>query len=170
MMEVWQAKDFVSAGLYEDERAVVQDAVRALLSEKPQLRLEVAIHRYRTEAISLAKAAALAGVSWERMREILLSRGVQPRLGPETEEEAREEIQAMERIAREDAQIHPFAEEGWIELVSMVDEEELRLFRSLPRRLHRGEASCLTIARHRGWAFLTDENAAERFVPELGAA
>jgi predicted HTH domain antitoxin len=37
--------------------------------------------------ISLAKAAELAGVSWERMREILLSRGVQLRLGPETEEE-----------------------------------------------------------------------------------
>jgi len=102
MMAVWQTKDFVSAGLYEDERAVVQDAVRALLSEKPQLRLEVAIHRYRAEEISLAKAAALAGVSWDRMREILLSRGVQPRLGPETEEEAQEEIRAMERVVGED--------------------------------------------------------------------
>ena len=102
MEQVWQTKDFVSAGLYEDEKAVVRDAVRALLSEKPQLRLEVAIYRYRTEEISLAKAAALAGVSWERMREILLSRGVQPRLGPETEEEAWEEVQAMERIVSED--------------------------------------------------------------------
>jgi hypothetical protein len=37
------------------------------------------------------------------MREILLSRGVQPRLGPETEEEAWEEVQAMERIVSEDA-------------------------------------------------------------------
>ena len=102
MMEAWRTKDFVSAGLYEDENAVVQDAVRALLSERPQLRLEVAIHRYRAEEISLAKAAALAGVPWERMREILLSRGVQPRLGPETDEEAHEEIRAMERILRED--------------------------------------------------------------------
>jgi len=59
-----------------------------------------------------------------------------------------------------DAQIHPFAEGGWIELVSMAGEEELRLFRSLPRRLHRGEASCLAIARHRGWAFLTDDKLA----------
>ena len=101
-MEAWKTKDFVSAGLYEDESAVVQDAVRALLSERPQLRLEVAIHRYRAEEISLAKAAALAGVSWERMREILLSRSVQPRLGPETEEEAYKEIQAMKRILRED--------------------------------------------------------------------
>jgi predicted HTH domain antitoxin len=102
-METWKTKDLVSAGLYEDETAVVQDAMRALLSEPSQLRLELAIHRYRTEEISLAKAAALAGVSWERMREILLSRGVQPRLGPETAEEAYDEIQAMERIIREDA-------------------------------------------------------------------
>jgi predicted HTH domain antitoxin len=65
----------VSAGVYEDEKAVVQDAMRALLSERPQLRPELAIHRYRAEEISLAKAAALAGVSWERMREILLGRG-----------------------------------------------------------------------------------------------
>ena len=59
-----------------------------------------------------------------------------------------------------DKQVYPFAEKGWIELVSLVDEEELRLFRSLPRRLHRGEASCLAIARHRGWAFLTDDKLA----------
>jgi predicted HTH domain antitoxin len=102
-MDAWKTKDLVLAGLYEDEKAVVQDAMRALLSERPQLRIELAIHRYRTEEISLAKAAALAGVSWERMRELLLSRGLQPRLGPETEEEAYEEIQAMEQIIREDA-------------------------------------------------------------------
>ena len=96
-MEAWRAKDFVSAGLYDDERAVIQDAVRALLAEKPQLRLEIAVYRYRAEDISLAKAAALAGVSWERMREILLSRAVQLRLGSETEAEARQEIETLER-------------------------------------------------------------------------
>lgn len=84
MMEAWKTTDFVSAGLYEDERAVVQNAVRALLPERPQLQLELGIHRYRNEEISPAKAAALAGVSWERMREIPLSRGVQPRLSPES--------------------------------------------------------------------------------------
>jgi predicted HTH domain antitoxin len=97
MKEAWPTEHFVAAGLYEDDEAVVQDAVRALLTEKPQLRLEVAIHRYRTEDMSLAKAAELAGVSWQRMREILLSRGVQPRLGPESEEEALEEVEALRR-------------------------------------------------------------------------
>jgi predicted HTH domain antitoxin len=97
MKEAWPTEHFVAAGLYKDDEAVVQDAVRALLTEKPQLRLEVAVHRYRTEDVSLAKAAELAGVSWQRMREILLSRGVQPRLGPETEEEALEEVAALRR-------------------------------------------------------------------------
>ena len=102
-MQTWKTHDLMSAGLYKDEQAVVQDAIRALLSERPQLRLELAIHRYRSEAISLAKAAALAGVSWERMREILLSRGIQPLLGPETEAEAIKEIEAMERIVHANA-------------------------------------------------------------------
>ena len=96
MKEAWPTEHFVAAGLYPDDEAVVQDAVRALLTEKPQLRLEVAVHRYRVDVISLAKAAELAGVSWQRMREILLSRGVQPRLGPETEE-ALEEVVALRR-------------------------------------------------------------------------
>jgi predicted nucleic acid-binding protein len=67
-----------------------------------------------------------------------------------------------------DTQIHPFDEAGWIELVSMAEDEELRLFRSLPRRLHRGEASCLAIARHRGWAFLTDDKLARAAAREWG--
>ena len=97
-LHMLSTKEFVDARLYPDEQAVVRDALRSLLSEKPQMRIELAIHRYRTEDISVAKAASLAGVCFDRMREILVSRGVQPRLGPETEEEAREEIEAMRRI------------------------------------------------------------------------
>ena len=44
---------------------------------------------------TIAKAASLAGVSWAQMREILLERGIQPRLGPETIEEAQREVQAQ---------------------------------------------------------------------------
>ncbi len=46
IMESWRTKDFVSAGLCDDEMSVIQDAVRALLVEKPQLRLEVAIQEH----------------------------------------------------------------------------------------------------------------------------
>jgi predicted HTH domain antitoxin len=51
----------------------------------------------QTEDISLGKAANLAGVSFEQMKEILQSRGVPLRLGAETKEEALEEVTTLRR-------------------------------------------------------------------------
>jgi len=105
-----QVRDFVEARLYRDDQAVVQAVLRHLLRRyllrryllrryllrgRPNLRVLLAIHRYQTEDISLAKAASLAGVSWAQMKEILVTHGIQPRLGPETLEEARREVQAL---------------------------------------------------------------------------
>ena len=59
------------------------------------MRIQLAVHRYQTEEISLAKAASLAGVSWAQMKDILVERGIQPRLGPETIEEAEEEVRTL---------------------------------------------------------------------------
>jgi predicted HTH domain antitoxin len=93
-----QAQTLVDARLYPNKEAVIQDALRALMWEKPQLRLELAVHRYQAEDISLAKAAHLAGVSFDRMKAVLVERGIQPRLGPADVDEARQEIAAMKRI------------------------------------------------------------------------
>ena len=93
-----QPQTLVEAKLYPNQDAVIQDAMRSLLQEKPQLRVELAIHRYQTEEISLAKAAHLAGLSFDRMKALLVQRGIQPRLGPADEAEARQEIAAMEHI------------------------------------------------------------------------
>ena len=90
-----KARDFVKARLYCNEEAVIQDALRHLLRGRPDLRIQLAIYRYQTEEISLAKAAHLAGVSWAQMKDILLERGIQPRLGPETLEQAQEEVQTL---------------------------------------------------------------------------
>ena len=90
-----QVRDFVEARLYRDDQAVVQDALRYLLRGRPDLRVQLAIHRYQTEEISLAKAASLARVSWAQMKEILVAHGIQPRLGPETLEAARQEVQGL---------------------------------------------------------------------------
>jgi predicted HTH domain antitoxin len=88
----------VDARLYPDRQSVIQDALRALLREKPQLRIEIAVHRYQTEDISLARAAHLAGMSYDRMKALLQERGVQMRLGPADEREARQEIDDMGQI------------------------------------------------------------------------
>ena len=73
-------QDFVTARLYDSEEEVVQDALRHLLRACPELRIRLAVHRYQTEEISLAKAASLAGVSWAQMKDILLEHGIQPLL------------------------------------------------------------------------------------------
>jgi predicted HTH domain antitoxin len=93
-----ELQELVKAGVYPDADTAIQDALRILWQERPAVRIEVAVHRYRTEGLSIAKAAALAGVSFDRMKEILAVHGVQLRLGPETLEEARAELESLRRM------------------------------------------------------------------------
>lgn len=65
-------------------------------------------------------------------------------------------------------QIHPSARDGWIVVVSLDDGNEIALYQSLLQRLHHGEAACLAIAKHRHWAFLTDDKQARRTARDLG--
>ena len=58
--------------------------------------------------------------------------------------------------------LHPLQEGGWLRLISLSSERELLIFSGLPGQLHAGEASCLAIAEHRSWFFLTDDKAARR--------
>lgn len=88
-------RDLVDAQLYPNEDAVIQDALRHLLRARPALRIDLALYRYQHEDISLAKAAEIAGVSWAQMREILLERGLEPNLGPDTLDEAQQEVDAL---------------------------------------------------------------------------
>ena len=96
-----QVEELVSAGVYPDEEAAVAEALRLLWQERPAVRIAVAVHRYQTEDMSVARAASVAGVSFDRMKEILAQQGVALRLGPETIEEAREELESLERMLRE---------------------------------------------------------------------
>jgi predicted HTH domain antitoxin len=69
------------------------------LREYPQLQIDWAIYQYQTQPISLAKAAALANVCFDRMKALLIQRGIQPRLGPKTIVEARQELEALNNVS-----------------------------------------------------------------------
>jgi predicted HTH domain antitoxin len=93
-----EPRDFVAAQLFENEDDVVQEALRHLLADRLDLRIALAVYRYSTDStLTLATAAELAGVSVERMKDELVDRGVEPRLGPATIEEARAELAALKR-------------------------------------------------------------------------
>jgi len=86
---------FVEAQLYKNEEAVIQDALRHLLRARPEFRIQLAIYRYQKEDISLAKVASIAGVSWAQMKDILIEKGISPRLGVETLQDLKDDIQAL---------------------------------------------------------------------------
>ena len=89
-------RDFVDAKLYSSEEEVIQDALRHLLRDRPNLKIQLAIFYYQTKEISLAKAAHIAGVSWDQMKEILIEHGIQPRLGASSASELEDEIKAVQ--------------------------------------------------------------------------
>ncbi len=93
-----EAQTLVQAGLYPDTETAIQEALRVLWQERPNVRLEVAAYRYRTENLSISKAAALAGVCFDRMKEALAERGIPLRLGPETLAEARAELDSLRQM------------------------------------------------------------------------
>lgn len=77
-----EPQDFVAARLYQSEDDVVQEALRHLLDDRPDLRIALAAHQYATDtSMTLATAAALADISLERMKDELYApgRGTAPR-------------------------------------------------------------------------------------------
>jgi len=101
-MEMVTPEALVEAGLYPDKQSVVDEALRVLWQERPRLRIEWAIHLYRSQDISLGKAAAVANVSFDRMKEVLIQHGIQPRLGAGTIEEARREMETIDKFFHSD--------------------------------------------------------------------
>lgn len=83
-------KELVDLALYKDEQEVIKEGVRQILRSHPEYRIEIAIKRYKEEAVSLGKAADLAGISLEEMKEVLRTRGVALK-GPESRQEIKED-------------------------------------------------------------------------------
>ncbi len=92
--------DLIDSGVYPDADTAVREALRVLWQERPSVRIDVAAYKYSHEGLSVAAAAALAGVSFDQMKEILAGRGVPLRLGPETADEARAELEELRRMRK----------------------------------------------------------------------
>lgn len=64
------------SGGYASEDAVLEDAVRALLAKRPELRTELAVTKYRNSEVSLNRAAELAGMAPAEFKDTLSERGI----------------------------------------------------------------------------------------------
>ncbi|MDQ1327314.1 MAG: hypothetical protein QG641_594 [Candidatus Poribacteria bacterium] len=55
----------------------------------------------------------------------------------------------------------------WI-FIANCNQQESKIFNDLRKRVDLGEASCLAIAKERGWIFLTDDDKARRIAQQSG--
>jgi predicted HTH domain antitoxin len=94
-------KGLVDSGLYESEEKAIYEALKALFKENPEIRKKLAIYRYQNKEISLGKAAQIAGLCWEEMKDELIKNGIKPRLGPQTIEESKKDSLVIERYLSE---------------------------------------------------------------------
>ncbi len=62
--------------IYRSKDEVISDAIRALLTLKPGLRIEIAVDLYRNGKVTLWKAADIAALNLEEFKEILASRSI----------------------------------------------------------------------------------------------
>jgi len=92
-------KELVDLALYKDEQEVIDEGLRHILRSHPEYRVEIAIKRYKEEVVSLGKAADLAGISLEEMKEVLNSRGVALK-GPESRQEIKEDAKRAREVLR----------------------------------------------------------------------
>jgi len=65
----------VESGRYSSRKELIEDALRALIREKPELRVDVAAELYKKGEVSLARASEI-GLNIEDFKELLKSRGI----------------------------------------------------------------------------------------------
>jgi predicted HTH domain antitoxin len=68
---MYEINDLLEAKLYDSKEELLNDAIRHLFIYKPDLKLRLAIYKYKSGKISLAKAAILAGFTWMEMKEVI---------------------------------------------------------------------------------------------------
>ncbi|MCS3672835.1 putative HTH domain antitoxin [Salinibacter ruber] len=94
-----EPQELVDLGFYDDEQHVIEEGIRHILRKNPEYKIEIAVERYEDETVSLEKAADIAGVSVEEMKETLRLRGVALK-GPEHKEEINDDAERARRALR----------------------------------------------------------------------
>ncbi|KCZ71090.1 uncharacterized small protein [Candidatus Methanoperedens nitroreducens] len=71
----------VRSGIYSTKNELIDDALRTFFEFRKDMRVAAVVELYKTEEMSISKAAELAGVSTEEMKDFLAKAGVKIRRG-----------------------------------------------------------------------------------------
>lgn len=85
----------VTIGKYPSKKELVEDALRALIRAKPELRRDVAIELYRKREVSLSRAAEICGLNIEDFKELLKENSIEIPVPSIPIEEVDEEVERI---------------------------------------------------------------------------
>lgn len=87
-------------GFYKSREDLMDDAYRALLRNRPHLRIEAALSLYENEEVSLSKAAEIAGVCIEEFKEILEDKGLSIKVPSISKKELDEQTKLISELSK----------------------------------------------------------------------
>ena len=87
----------VKRGYYDNRSEIFREALRNLFASNQTLRISAVVELYQEGRISLGKAAEMAGLSIEEMKEILDSQNVIFERGPTDQKELEEQVEQMKK-------------------------------------------------------------------------
>jgi len=73
---------YVKGGYFGNRSELIREAIREFLTKLEKNRMNIAIDLYRNGKISLGKAAEISRVGYEKMKDILIERGIPILRGP----------------------------------------------------------------------------------------
>jgi predicted HTH domain antitoxin len=75
------ADALVWGGVYSTKTELLDDALRTFFEFRKDMRITAVVEMYKTDEISISKAAELAGVSTEEIKDFLAKAGIKIRRG-----------------------------------------------------------------------------------------
>jgi predicted HTH domain antitoxin len=85
----------IRAGYYKNREALLEEAFKTMLEVKPTLKQEMAIELYKSEKISLSRAAEIAGTSLEGFKDLLEYKGLKREVAAPTKDKIRRGVDLL---------------------------------------------------------------------------
>ena len=88
----------VESGRYSSRKELIEDALRALIREKPELRVDVAAELYKKGEVSLSRAAEICGLNLEDFKELLREKGIKISIPSIPAKEVNQEVERILKV------------------------------------------------------------------------
>lgn len=79
----------IRSGHYKSREEMLEEAFRIMLEVKPSIKQEMAVELYKSEKVSLSRAAEIAGLSIEGFKELLDLKGFERIVAAPSKDEIR---------------------------------------------------------------------------------